>query len=92
MSKEKPAKWSNTLFFFYAQSSKVGKGSYFVGMGKVWRSNSNLVNHRFLESVFLTCGASKYLERHAQAIRHPCLSFSLPILTHMGSLMQEEEG
>ena len=38
ISKGKPIKLSTTLFVFYAQSSKVGEGSYFLGMGKVWRS------------------------------------------------------
>ena len=47
-------------------------------MGKVWRSNSNLGSHPFLENTFLTCGESNCLEMHAQAIIHPYLSF----LTH----------
>ena len=47
-------------------------------MGKVWRSNSNLGSHSFLKSMFLTCGASKILGMHAQAIMHPWISF----LTH----------
>ena len=34
MSKGKLIKLSTTLFFFYAQSSKIGEGSYFLGMGK----------------------------------------------------------
>ena len=53
MSKGKPIKLSSTPFVFYAQSSKVGERSYFLGMGKVWRSNSNLGSHPFLENVFL---------------------------------------
>ena len=47
-------------------------------MGKVWRSNSNLGSHPFLESVLLTCGASKILWKHAQAIMHQWLSFYDP--------------
>ena len=78
MSKGKPIEWSTTLFFFYSQSSKFHEGSYCLGMGNVWRSNSNLGSHPFLESVFLTCGASKCLGMHAQAIIHPCLSFHHP--------------
>ena len=73
MSKGKPIKLSTTLFVFYAQSSRVGEKSYFLGMGKVWRSNSNLGNHPFLEKVFLASWASKCLEMPSQAIRHPCV-------------------
>ena len=79
MSKVKPIKLSTTPFLsFSAQSSKSGWRSYLLGMGKAWRSNSNLWGRPFLESVFLTCGASKILERHAQAMRYPWISF----LTH----------
>ena len=50
MSKVKPIKLSTTPF--YAQPSKSGWRSYLLGMGKAWRSNSNLGGHPFLESVF----------------------------------------
>ena len=47
--------------------------------------------HPFLESVFLTCGESKSLGRHAQAIMHPCLSFPHSFPSHGGSLTQQED-
>ena len=75
MSKGKPIKLSTTLFVFYAQSSKVGEGSYYLGMGKVWSSNSNLGSHPFFENVFLASWASKCLERNSQPIIHPCVCF-----------------
>ena len=75
MSRGKPIKLSTTLFVFYSQSFKVNEGSYFLGMGKVWRSNSNLGSHPFLENVFLDSWGSKCLEMHSQAIIHPCVCF-----------------
>ena len=57
----------------------MGVGSYCLGMGRVWRSNSNLGSHPFLESVFLTCGASKSLGMHAQAIMHPFVCFLMQL-------------
>ena len=45
--------------------------------------NSNWGSHHILENVFLTCGASKCLGRHAQAITHPLIPFSSPILLHV---------
>ena len=75
MSKGKPIKFSTTLFVFYAQSSKVGEGSYCLGMGKVWRSKSNLGSYPFLENVFLASWESKCWEIPSQAIIHPCVCF-----------------
>ena len=60
-----------TLFVFYAQSSKIGEGSYCLGMGKVWGSNSNLGSYPFLENVFLASWATKCLEMPSQAIYSP---------------------
>ena len=37
----------------------------------------------FGKCFFLTCGASKCLGMHAQAITHPLLPFSSPILLHV---------
>ena len=71
------------FFSFCAQSSKSGWRSYLLGMGKTWRSNSNLGGHPFLESVFLTCGTSKILGRNSQAIMHPWISF----LTNPGGFL-----
>ena len=48
--------------------------------------NSNGRSHHILENIFLTCGASKCLGMHAQAITHPLLPFSSPILLHVGFL------
>ena len=73
--KGKPIKLSTTLFVFYAQSSKIGEGSYCLGMGKVWRSNSNLGSYPFLENVSLASWASKCWEMPSQAIIHPCVCF-----------------
>ena len=75
----KPIKWSTTLFVFYAHSSRVGEGSYCLGMGNVWRSNSNLGSHPFLENMFLDSWASKCLEMHSQAIIHPCVFFLMQL-------------
>ena len=72
-------KLSTTHFFLMCPVIRSCRGSYFLGMGKVWRSNSNWEDHPFWKNVFLTCGVSKCLEMHAQAIIHPRLSFS-PIL------------
>ena len=44
--------------------------------------NSNWRSHQILENIFLTCGASKCLGMHAQAITHPLLPF---FLTHSPS-------
>ena len=78
MSERKPIKWSTTLFVLLYPIIRSGWGSYFLVMGKVWRSNSNLRSHPFLESVFLTCGESKILGRNSQSMMHPYLSFPHP--------------
>ena len=75
MSKGKPTKWSTTLFVFYAQSFKVGGGSYCLGMGDVWRSNSNLGSHPFLGKCVLAYWESKCLEMPSQAIIDPYVLF-----------------
>ena len=52
--------------------------------------NSNGRSHQILENIFLTCGEIKCLGRHAQAITHPLLPFSSPILLHVGFLHATE--
>ena len=57
--RENPSSCQPPLFVFYAQLSKIGEGSYFLGMGKVWGSISNLGSYPYLENVFLASWASK---------------------------------
>ena len=52
--------------------------------------NLNGRSHQILENVVLTCGASKCLGMHAQAITHPLLPFSSPILLHVDFLHATE--
>ena len=52
MSKGKPIQLSTTLFVFYAQSSKIGEGSYFLGMGNAWGSNLNMGSYPFFVKHF----------------------------------------
>ena len=52
-------KLSTTHFVLFCLVIRSGWGSYFLGMGKAWKSNSNLGGHPFLESDFLTCGQVK---------------------------------
>ena len=52
--------------------------------------NLNGRSHQILENGFMTCGASKCLGMHAQAITHPLLPFSSPILLHVGFLHAAE--
>ena len=47
-----------------------------MGIGGVWDSNSNLGSHPFLESMFFTSLASKFLEMHAHLIIHPYIFLS----------------
>ena len=50
MSKGKPIKLSTTHLIFFSNHlflPEIGWGSYFLGMGMVWRSNSNWEDHPF---------------------------------------------
>ena len=56
-----------------------------MGMGESMAvRNLNLRSHQILENVFMTCGESKCLGMHFQAITNPLLPFSSPILLHVG--------
>ena len=79
ISKVRPIKLSTTPFYLFVLSHlKVVEEVISLGWERhggqiqIWE-----VTH-FWESVFLNCGAIKILGRHAQAIRHPWISF----LTH----------
>ena len=89
MSKVKPIEWSTTPFSILCLVTfKLVEKFISLGWGRYGGQNSNLGGHPFLESVFLTCGASKCLGRHAQAIMHPCLSFTHPFHSRGSSLKQ----
>ena len=61
------------------------------GWGRVWQSEIRMQEVIiFWKIFFLTCGASKCLGRLTQAITHPLLPFSSPILPHVGFLHAAE--
>ena len=70
---------------------KLVKEVISLGWERYGGQNLNLGSHPFLESVFLTCGASKCLGMHTQAIIHPCLSFPHPFHSRGNSLKQQQE-
>ena len=91
MSRGKTHQDVNYPFCLLCPVIRSGWGSYFLGMGKVWRSNSNSGSRPVLESVFLTCGEVKAWE----GMPKPLCTHAFHLLTHSlscgGSLTQQEE-
>ena len=91
MSKGEPIKPSTTHFFFCSQSfnsSKIWLSQLMHGNGEEYGSQKFKLKKSsdFGRKKIMTCGASKCLGMHAQAITHPLVPFSPPILLHVGFL------
>ena len=87
MSKGKPINLSTTHFVFFPNHLfllEIGWGSYFLGMGKVWRSKFELGRPPILEKCVLDYWESKSPKIDFSPIIHPCV-FSLTQLEIAGA-------